>query len=156
MNEYRYAVFVKESSSFNEEYFQDISIYNVIRLYIENSILREKIVFESEHDSLIIKAAESIRSIVSENVIGFRLGGDEFAVAAINDSKEEADDIYKRWKNSIIELNKKNDGIKCVVSCGMAYGEGDYDLGMVIEQADVRMYREKRRLKEKMIKQSMI
>ena len=48
----RYALFLRRGPEFNEEYFRDASVYNVIRLYIENGILREKILFESEHDGL--------------------------------------------------------------------------------------------------------
>lgn len=48
----RYALFLRRGAEFNEEYFRDASVYNVIRLYIENGILREKILFESEHDGL--------------------------------------------------------------------------------------------------------
>ena len=48
----RYALFLRRGPLFNEEYFRDASVYNVIRLYIENGILREKIVYESEHDGL--------------------------------------------------------------------------------------------------------
>lgn len=48
----RYALFLRRGQKFNEEYFRDASVYNVIRLYIENGILREKIVYESEHDKL--------------------------------------------------------------------------------------------------------
>ena len=48
----RYALFLRRGRDFDEEYFRDASVYNVIRLYIENGILREKIVYESEHDGL--------------------------------------------------------------------------------------------------------
>ena len=48
----KYALFLRRGPEFNEEYFRDASVYNVIRLYIENGVLREKILFESEHDGL--------------------------------------------------------------------------------------------------------
>ena len=47
-----YVVYVKGGEAFDEDHFRDISLYNVIRLYIENGILREKIIYESEHDHL--------------------------------------------------------------------------------------------------------
>ena len=200
LNEYRYSVFVSESEGFNEEYFRDISIYNVIRLYIENSILRERIIFEGEHDrltglynqskfltlrsehfgspktlavftfdvndlkymndhfghdagdNLIKKAADSIRAVMNENVLGFRLGGDEFMLTALNVTAEEAENIHVRWKTALDELNRKNDNINCSVACGMAFGKGDYDLGELIEQADIRMYCEKRRSKDERLR----
>ncbi len=47
-----YALFLRRGVEFNEEYFRDASVYNVIRLFIENGVLREKIRYESEHDGL--------------------------------------------------------------------------------------------------------
>ncbi len=47
-----YALFLRRGPEFNEEYFRDASVYNVIRLFIENGVLREKIRYESEHDGL--------------------------------------------------------------------------------------------------------
>ncbi len=48
----RYCVFAKLTPSFKPDNFLDISAYNVLKLFIENSILRERIVYESEHDGL--------------------------------------------------------------------------------------------------------
>ena len=48
----RYCVFAKVTPSLKLDNLLDISAYNVLSLYIENSILREKIVYESEHDRL--------------------------------------------------------------------------------------------------------
>ncbi len=47
-----YALFLRRGADFNEEYFRDASVYNVIRLFIENGVLREKIRYEGEHDGL--------------------------------------------------------------------------------------------------------
>ncbi len=48
----RYCVFAKVTPSLRLDNFLDISAYNVLTLFIENSILREKVVYESEHDKL--------------------------------------------------------------------------------------------------------
>lgn len=48
----RYCVFAKVTPSLKIDNFLDISAYNVLSLFVENSILREKIVYESEHDRL--------------------------------------------------------------------------------------------------------
>ena len=48
----RCAVFLLRGKDFNENYFRDSSVYNVIRLYIENGLLRQQIIFDSEHDKL--------------------------------------------------------------------------------------------------------
>lgn len=45
-------VLVKTPPEGNDSNPMDISVYNVINLFIENCILREKIVYESEHDKL--------------------------------------------------------------------------------------------------------
>ena len=48
----RFALFLKRGTAFKDGYFEDLSVYNVVRLFIENSILREKIIYDSEHDAL--------------------------------------------------------------------------------------------------------
>ena len=48
----RYCVFAKLTPSLKLDNLLDISAYNVLSLFVENSILREKIVYESEHDKL--------------------------------------------------------------------------------------------------------
>lgn len=121
-----YALFLNADSGFDKNNAEDVNIYNIIRLFIENSLLKEQVVYESEHDKmtglfnkgkymslleqrfgnpsaiaiynmdvnnlkymndtyghemgdrLIVKAAESLKAVQSENIIGFRLGGDEF------------------------------------------------------------------------------
>lgn len=48
----RYSVFVKHDNTHAVNDFIDSSIHNVISLFIENSILRDHIIYESEHDKL--------------------------------------------------------------------------------------------------------
>ena len=48
----RCSLYLMRTGNFNEDYFRDVSVYNVIRLYIENGLLREKIIYDSEHDAL--------------------------------------------------------------------------------------------------------
>ncbi len=48
----RFVVFVKKSATGNTRKMMDASVHNVISLFIENCILRDKIVYESEHDKL--------------------------------------------------------------------------------------------------------
>ncbi len=196
----RYAVYLKAGIYFNSEYFQDISLYNVIRLYIENAILKEKIIYENEHDHLtglynkgkymallkekfgnptsiaifnfdvndlkymndnfgheagdhlIRMAANSIHKVTAENIMGFRMGGDEFAMVALNLTQSAVEDLHKSWQNTLYELNKNDNRIKCVIACGIAYGEGDCNIEKLMEQADLQMYKDKKRLKEERIK----
>ena len=193
----RYAVFLRRGHDFNEEYFRDASVYNVIRLYIENGILREKIIYESEHDGLtglynkgkymslkeqafgaperiavfnfdvnnlktvndslgheagdrlLIIAADSLKDILSEDVMGFRLGGDEFLVIARGISRSEAEDLKQEWEKSLERMNAKYKQ-DVTIACGTAYGDGEYDLDILLADADTRMYENKKAMKEKL------
>ena len=94
-------------------------------------------------DKLIRKAADSFRQIEAQNVLPFRVGGDEFIVAALHLSREEAEQLRARWEAGLAELNRADDGIRCVIACGMAYGEEGYDLEALLAEADKRMYEDK-------------
>lgn len=198
----RYSVLIKENDGYDKECFKDISVYNVVRLYVENGILREKIIYESEHDMLtgmyklgvffsmkaqnfdfpyslsvnmisvsdleymndhygheagdciIKRAAECIRPTLNDSIIGFRLSGDKFAVIGKDISEDKSRELYETWKRNLEELNKADGRIKCMICCGTAFGKGDYDPEKLMEQADVSLYREKRRLKEELIRQA--
>lgn len=99
-------------------------------------------------DRLIRKAAESLKRIEARNIIPFRVGGDEFMVVAMHVTREEAEDIRRRWEEALAELNQRQDGIPCSVACGFAYGENGFDLEEVLALADRRMYEDKKAKKE--------
>ena len=101
-------------------------------------------------DRLLEKAADSLKSIAARNVFPFRLGGDEFAVIALHVSREEADRLRERWERALEELNRGDDGINCVIACGMAYGNRGYDLEELLALADQRMYEDKLEKKKRM------
>ncbi len=94
-------------------------------------------------DRLIRKAAESLRRIEARNIIPFRVGGDEFVVVAIHVTREEAENIRRRWEEALADLNRQPDGIPCVIACGFAFGEKGFDLEEVLSLADQRMYEDK-------------
>ena len=98
-------------------------------------------------DRLICKAAESLKKIEERNVIPFRTGGDEFIVVAIHVTREEAERILLTWKEGLEELNRKDDGVPCVIACGIAFGEGEFDLEELLAEAERRMYEDKKRIK---------
>ena len=100
-------------------------------------------------DKLLRKAAESLKKIEARNILPFRVGGDEFIVAAIHVSREEAEKILQKWKDGLAELNRKDDGIHCVLACGFIYAEKEFDLDAVLAQADQLMYENKKELKGK-------
>ncbi len=190
----RYALFINDDDTESEEPFQ--MQYNVIRLFIENCIMREQIVYESEHDqltglynkgkymsmmedffpackrlavynmdvnylkrtndtyghemgdALIVKAAKSLLAVERENVRGFRMGGDEFMLMAWDLSEEEAAQVKKDWEDALAELNDVPNDLECVIACGLAYGEGDFELKNILRIADERMYENKKAIKK--------
>ena len=190
----RCAVYLMRGREFNEDYFRDVSVYNVVRLFIENGLLREEIIFTSEHDmltglynkgkylalkeddfghprhisilnldvnnlkavndtegheagdQLIIQAAESIRAVTTDEIMGFRMGGDEFLIVAPNCDEEEGHQLYEHWRDSLEDINGKA-GKKCIVACGFIHGMGNYDLDALLSEADNLMYEDKQNLK---------
>ena len=95
-------------------------------------------------DRLILKAAESLKRIEARNIIPFRVGGDEFIVVAIHVNREEAEKIRAQWEEGLAELNMQDDGIRCEIACGFAFGGEDYDLEEIFASADRRMYADKK------------
>lgn len=100
-------------------------------------------------DKLIRKAAESLKKIEARNVIPFRMGGDEFVVVAVHVSRDEAEKILKTWEEELEALNLINDGVPCVIACGLVYGEKDMAFDEVMKLADQRMYENKISMKRK-------
>ena len=95
-------------------------------------------------DRLLLKAAESLKKIEARNIILFRVGGDEFIVVAIHVNREEAERILKTWEEGLAELNRQDDGIRCEIACGFAFGGEDYDLDEIFQNADEKMYEDKK------------
>ena len=100
-------------------------------------------------DFLLIKAATSLRMMESEKVMGFRMGGDEFMMIAIDYTQEEALELKAQWETTVARLNQKNDNLPLIIACGMAYGQGDYNLNELLSRADALMYEDKKQKKEK-------
>lgn len=173
-------------------------LVNEFKFYIENALMQEAIIFESEHDRLtglfnkgkfielqenlfegadsitvynmdvnylkrtndllghragdllIKKAADSIKAITghntSHNVYGFRTGGDEFIVVAVNLSLAESEELLKKWRAGLDELNR-DDGPECIIACGMCHKNAPFSFNEVFSEADNLMYEEKRAIK---------
>ena len=94
-------------------------------------------------DKLIAKAAESLKKIEARNVMPFRVGGDEFLVVALHLNREEAEQLRAAWEAGLMELNRREDGVSCVVACGMAWGDGSDSFDALMARADERMYQDK-------------
>ena len=190
----RCAIYLKRTKDFVDENFRNNSVYTLIRLYVENGLLRERIVYDSEHDMLtglynkakylsmkatdfghperiaiynmdvnflkrvndtegheagdrlLKQAGRSIKAVTSPNVHGFRMGGDEFMMIAVGVTEEKAKAIKEQWKAALEEVNAGEER-KCVIACGLVYGEGDYDLDALLAEADGLMYQDKAAIK---------
>ena len=95
-------------------------------------------------DALIIQAGKIIAAVFRHSVI-YRIGGDEFAILARGEDYEHIDELVAEFAESNAR-SLKGKGI--VVACGMArYQEGDANVSVVFERADVNMYRNKKALK---------
>jgi diguanylate cyclase (GGDEF)-like protein len=103
-------------------------------------------------DLLLQKAAESFHFISGPGVRVFRTGGDEFVAIVPDCAEGDIGAVVARWQGYLTELNAANDGIRCTIAHGTAFGSGDYKLSEVLTLADERMYAEKRRMKEAGIK----
>ena len=193
----RYALYLELDAQTDRKALDIAILATVIALCVENSLLREEIIYESEHDKLtglynkgkylarlqheyphldsvaifnfdvnylkqtndrfgheagdrlLMKAAASIRHVVSENVHGYRLGGDEYLMIACNGKAEDVAVLKARWEQALAEVNRAvDDGIPCIVAVGTAFAEKPYDFAELMKLADARMYEDKR-LKKK-------
>ncbi|MBR3532663.1 MAG: diguanylate cyclase [Clostridiales bacterium] len=177
----------------------DVSMYpmyfSIFKLYIENTLLREMVVYQSEHDSLtgiynkgkftdlsqtvfpncrnitvfnmdvnylkrtndtlghaagntlLIKAADSLKAVSDDDIYAFRLGGDEFMLVACDTDEEQAEQIRQRWREKLDELNREDPSVECVIACGMKTGTAPYDFAGLLDEADRLMYADKRAIK---------
>jgi diguanylate cyclase (GGDEF)-like protein len=94
-------------------------------------------------DALIVKAAKSLLAVEKDNVRGFRMGGDEFMLFGWDMEEDEANALKKEWEGALAKLNEENDGLECVIACGLAYGKDEFDLKELLKLADERMYENK-------------
>ena len=99
-------------------------------------------------DELIIKAAQSIHAVVSDNIYGFRMGGDEYVMVGVNITRDEAENVRQKWQQALGKVNEEGK-VYCVMACGLKYGEGEFDYDELYHQADEQMYVDKKARKEK-------
>ncbi|MDE5781293.1 MAG: diguanylate cyclase [Lachnospiraceae bacterium] len=93
-------------------------------------------------DNLIRKVYDIISS-VAEGYPIYRLGGDEFAVLCCNISQKELDKIDIRMRT---ELDGRNG---CSAAIGASFLENPSDLGILMDEADKRMYKDKKQYYKK-------
>ena len=124
--------------------FDSIAVY-----YLDlNYLKRTNDAFgHEEGNRLLIKAADSIRAVLGDDIYGFRIGGDEFLIVAANLSRKAADALKADWQEELARINSIETKQECIVACGMAYAKKPYDLTAVLNKADRRMYMDKRAIK---------
>lgn len=88
-------------------------------------------------DQLITKTAAAIQSVVRLNDVAARTGGDEFCILCIECTIEDAEKLTKR-------LRKSFDDAGVCASIGFAGRKPEHGLVAAWEQADAKMYEEKR------------
>ncbi|MHB8055846.1 MAG: diguanylate cyclase [Candidatus Aminicenantales bacterium] len=99
-------------------------------------------------DEAILRSAEIIRSVFRGSDVKSRLGGDEFAVFPISSSPLGLKSAINRFHDKIMEFNRS--GI-CPFTLSFSAGVAAYDpedpttIDELLDQADKRMYEEKRR-----------
>lgn len=94
-------------------------------------------------DKLLKKAADSLRAVEESGIMAFRVGGDEFILVGLHLDREAAEALKRRWEEALERLNAQDDGVTCVIACGMVCGESGYDLDELLVKADERMYQDK-------------
>lgn len=91
-------------------------------------------------DELIQKAASTLKEQVRNNDIVARLGGDEFAVLSIETNLQNAEKLVTRIQAAFAEVNIS-------AAIGLALRNPTYGLSAAIEEADVKMYKNKALIK---------
>lgn len=128
----------KYASMLKEAY---IKLDNVVILYFDiNNLKYVNDTFGHDMgDELIVRAADSIRSTISENMDAYRLGGDEFMVVIPNGDSRDADAFIENWKQNLKTINSLPSVAECKIACGYASGSGKVFCD-ILKIADKNMY----------------
>ncbi len=97
-------------------------------------------------DFLIMKIAESIKQVCSEQAEAFRYGGDEFIMIIKDGTADLAEEIIVKWKRVVAEIDDTNE-LPISASVGYAVGQGE-DMRTIIGKADKKMYANKGQRRE--------
>ena len=92
----------------------------------------------SHGDDMLVKASNSLLSVLREGDVLARLGGDEFAILAIDCNQSKADEIATRLEEALLSVELK-------ASLGSAKRDPSKSLKDACLRADEKMYQNKRR-----------
>lgn len=103
----------------------------------------------TEGDRALIEIASILRRISRKSDILARMGGDEFVLLGLETGTNNYSALMKRINERIEARNRKHLPYKLSVSMGLALYDPDKPLSLksLLEEADKRMYEEKRRKK---------
>ncbi len=104
-------------------------------------------------DWMIREMAEVIKENLSENQIAMRYGGDEFVILGSVESQEQLEHLPDKLRASMQVRNMQCDNLfelKASIGISVYRAKEVKNLDMLIEQADKKMYEEKRRRKARL------
>lgn len=131
----------------SEEYYRTLDSIAIIYMDI-NYLKKANDTYGHElGDKLIINTARTLVAVLKDNIKGYRIGGDEFVLIGENLSPEETDTLIKYWKMALSEIQAFNKELNLSVSYGFMYGEKGYDLDELMNEADKKMYENKKFIK---------
>ena len=99
-------------------------------------------------DELLQQVAQRLSESVRGSDLVARLGGDEIAVLLPDTRPAERNRIIARMNRQLNESNQQNPGLQLALSIGAATALPGESLRKALEEADQRLYEEKRRKKE--------
>ena len=98
-------------------------------------------------DRALCQVADILRDTFRQSDLIARMGGDEFAVMALEASEQNQSELLQRLREKVQEINeRRRESYALSISIGTArfVGEGRTRLDVLLAEADVVMYREKR------------
>ncbi len=123
----------------------DNNLHFAIVVFDVNDLKKVNDTLGHNKGDLLLKHASQIICDIFKHSPVSRVGGDEFAVIAQGKDYDNIDELMEK----IHESNRKNKGTgNAVIACGMARFETDKNVSLVFERADVKMYENKKGLKE--------
>ena len=123
----------------------DKKLHFAIVVFDVNDLKKVNDTLGHNRGDLLIKQASQIICDTFKHSPVFRVGGDEFAVIAQDRDYDNIDELLEK----IHESNRQNIGTEnAVIACGMARFETEKNVSAVFERADVKMYENKKKLKD--------